>query len=140
MDGAVLQLPWTKVKWSQGDTVALTSQLHPLDLASAHKHHCAMNGPQPGTHLYSYTTPAGHRPLTKHAFLCCCNTIWAQFGFPRITGHCFHIGGMTDLLLTGMNLDVVKSLGRWSSDWFRMYWRSLDVLACIHAADLPVYI
>src|SRR5882672_11783615 len=63
MDGAVLQLPWTKVKRSQGDTVALTSQLLPLDPASAHKYHHSVNGPQPGAHLYSYTTPAGHRPL-----------------------------------------------------------------------------
>ena len=74
-------------------------------------------------------TPEGLRPLTKPVFLQRCNDIWHPLGYPRTTGHCFRIGGTTELLIAGTPPDVVKATGRWSSDSFMRYWRSLDDIA-----------
>jgi hypothetical protein len=46
----------------------------------------------------------------------CCNEIWGAAGYPHTTGHSFRIGGTTELLLPGVTVDVVKAMGRWSSD------------------------
>lgn len=71
--------------------------------------------------------------LTKRKFIGRCNVIWAQFGFPKSTGHSFRIGGTTELLVAGVPPDVVRMMGRWSSDAFLRYWRSLDMIAPLHA-------
>ncbi|KIJ30935.1 hypothetical protein M422DRAFT_186511, partial [Sphaerobolus stellatus SS14] len=63
--------------------------------------------------------------------------IWIANGLPRITGHSFRIGGTTELLVAGVPPDVVKALGRWSSDAFLVYWRSLSELAPLYVANLP---
>ncbi|TFK16572.1 hypothetical protein FA15DRAFT_548136, partial [Coprinopsis marcescibilis] len=60
--------------------------------------------------------------LTKAHFLERCNQIWTGLGYLRITGHSFRIGGTTELLLAGVPPDVVKAMGRWSSDSFLKYW------------------
>lgn len=57
------------------------------------------------------------------------NEILANAKHTRITGHCFRIGGTTHLLLQGVPPDVVKLMGRWTSDAFLCYWRSLEIIA-----------
>ncbi len=47
-------------------------------------------------------------------------------------GHSFRIGGTTFFLIKGVNPDVVKALGRWSSDAFKKYWRNLEILGILH--------
>jgi len=61
-----------------------------------------------------------------------CNELWKIWGHPRITGHSFRIGGTTHYLLRKVDPNVVRVMGRWSSDAFLRYWRQLDVLATIH--------
>jgi len=73
--------------------------------------------------------------LTKVAFLSRCNQIWTASGYPRTTGHSFRIGGTTELLTSGVPPDVVKSMGRWSSDSFLRYWRDLETIAPLHARN-----
>ena len=36
-------------------------------------------------------------------------------------GHGIHIGGTLEFLLRGMPFDVMKSLGRWTSEAFTLY-------------------
>jgi hypothetical protein len=91
--------------------------------------HLRVNNIPDDTHLFSYTTPNGFSSLTKPLFLRRCNEIWSLLGYPRTTGHCFRIGGTTELLVAGIPPDVVKVMGRWSSDSFLRYWRSLDDIA-----------
>jgi hypothetical protein len=47
--------------------------------------------------------------------------------------HGFRIGGTTEWLLRGLPFDVVRTLGRWSSDAFRLYLRK-------HAEIIAPYI
>ncbi|KAF9218783.1 hypothetical protein BS17DRAFT_642718, partial [Gyrodon lividus] len=61
--------------------------------------------------------------LTQKKFLARCNSIWTSKGIPVSAGHSFRIGGTTELLLAGVPPDIVKALGRWSSDAFLCYWR-----------------
>jgi len=132
-----LSLPWTKTTKSKGATVVLTQQQRPLDPIAALQLHMATES-LPGSYvLYSYRLDGIVTPLTKSAFLARCNTIWQGNGLPRFTGHSFRIGGTTELLLGGVHPDVVKALGRWSSDAFLVYWRSLSELAPLHVANLP---
>ena len=80
-------------------------------------------------HIFSYTSTDGFIALTKPIFLQRCNEIWHALGYPRTTGHCFRIGGTTELLIAGTPPDIIKATGRWSSDSFLRYWRALDDIA-----------
>jgi hypothetical protein len=57
---------------------------------------------------------------------------------PRISGHCFQIGGTTFYLISGVPPDMVKKFGRWRSQAFLEYWRCLDYLGAIHIEMLPL--
>jgi hypothetical protein len=87
--------------------------------------------------ILSYEMQNGQLCLTKYKFLQQCNEIWVQNGLPAMTGHSFRIGGTTELLVAGMPPDVVKMMGRWSSDEFLSYWRSLERIAPLHTEFLP---
>jgi hypothetical protein len=60
--------------------------------------------------------------MTCVAFLARCNAIWVVQGFPDMPGHAFHIGGATELLLQGVNPDIISTQGDgrltpfWSTD------------------------
>ena|SRR5258708_7802593 len=66
--------------------------------------------------LFAYKTPHGPHALTKQQLL----------SYPHTTGHSFQIGGTTELLLSGVTPDIIKNMGRWSSDSFLCYWCPLD--------------
>ncbi|QRV93567.1 hypothetical protein RhiJN_21585 [Ceratobasidium sp. AG-Ba] len=76
------------------------------------------------------------RALTKEHFLKFTNKIWSPMGYPRVTGHCFRIGGTTELLLGGVPPDLVKAMGRWKSDAFQRYWRDIGGIAAKFASNL----
>jgi len=63
-----------------------------------------------------------------------CNNVWASYGWPTITGHPFRIGGTTSLLVSGVNPSVVKKMGRWSSDAYLRYWRTIKEFFNVHAS------
>ena len=124
----VIRLPRTKTH-SHGQEVILVDQCLTIDPITLLKRHLRINNISVDAHLFSYTSPQGSSPLTKSLFLQRCNDIWSRLGYPRTTGHCFRIGGTTELLIAGTPPDVVKATGRWSSDSFLRYWRSLDDIA-----------
>ena len=82
----------------------------------------------------------GQRQQDQSGAMCCyppaSDEIWGSAGYPRLTGHSFRIGGTTELLLNGVPTDVVKAMGRWSSDAFLRYWRSLEELAPQYVENL----
>ncbi|KAE9403371.1 hypothetical protein BT96DRAFT_990411 [Gymnopus androsaceus JB14] len=91
--------------------------------------------PQPGPNdpLLGYQNDSGElKVLTKLIFLKLCKQIWSEHGIPRMTGHCFRIGGTTHYLIQGIAPDIVKIPGCWKSDVFLKYWRDLESLASIH--------
>ncbi|KIO15918.1 hypothetical protein M407DRAFT_50426, partial [Tulasnella calospora MUT 4182] len=61
--------------------------------------------------------------LSKKAFQQRCNEIWDAQGLSQIKGHSFRIGGTSEFLLAGIHPDVVKKMGRWTSNHFLRYWR-----------------
>ena len=71
--------------------------------------------------------------MTRSWFLERCNQIWRTSGLEPLTGHCFRIGGATELLLRGTHPDMVATLGSWRSRAFLEYWRKIE---CI----LPLFI
>jgi hypothetical protein len=130
----ILRLPRTKTK-KNGDDV-LVAQKNPINPTIALNAHLTVNAIADTLPLFAYRTPTGHSILTRSKFLTRCNEIWQRAGYPRTTGHSFRIGGTTELLLAGVSPDVVKAMGRWSSDAFHKYWRSLEDLAPLHAEFL----
>ncbi|KIK86577.1 hypothetical protein PAXRUDRAFT_802761 [Paxillus rubicundulus Ve08.2h10] len=76
---------------------------------------------------------SGWEPLTKTLFISCCNDVWVQNGFPSMPGHAFRIGGTTELLLQGVNPDIIAVQGQWTSRTFLDYWRRVESI-------LPLFI
>lgn len=137
-----LSLPRTKTSQVHGQKVILLRQAYEVDPIRALERHLATNNDiQEGEHLFAYQTVINgkqtHRNLTKEVFLNRCNAIWSKHGITRITGHCFRIGGTTELLLQGLAPDLVKSMGRWSSDAHLRYWRETRSIAAEKAELLP---
>jgi hypothetical protein len=111
-------------------------QSGPSDPISAMANHLSVNDGPADLPLFAYRVGETWRTLTKKKLLDRCNAVWAAKGETYVfPGHSFRIGGTTELLLRGIPPDIVKSLGRWESDAFLAYWRSLDSLACIHLED-----
>lgn len=131
----LLRLPQTKTR-RHGEDVVLVSQHFPINPISLLNNTIQVNEIPADGHIFSYRSPNGFSPLTKPLFLQRCNEIWRTLGYPHTTGHCFRIGGTTELLIAGTPPDVVKVTGRWSSESFLRYWRSLDDIAPLHIRNL----
>jgi hypothetical protein len=124
----ILHLPRTKTH-RHGQDVILVDQCAPINPISLLKNHIRVNNIHQNEHIFSFTSANGRLSLSKPFFLHRCNYIWALLGYPRATGHCFRIGGTTELLIAGTPPDVVRATGRWSSESFMRYWRALDAIA-----------
>ena len=131
----ILRLPTTKTH-RHGQDVVLVDQEPPINPITLLKHHIRLNNVQGNAHIFSYRTPNGVQSLTKSLFLQRCNAIWTVLGYPRTTGHSFRIGGTTELLIAGIPPDIVRTTGRWSSESFLRYWRSLEDIAPLHIQNL----
>jgi hypothetical protein len=129
----MLRLPWTKTTKLHGAKIMLCWQSAAYDPITALERHEALNREETNLPVFSYKTHNGPLCLTKYKFLQRCNEIWLDNGLPTMSGHSFRIGGTTELLVAGVPPDVVKMMGRWSSDAFLTYWRSLELIAPQHA-------
>jgi hypothetical protein len=134
-----ITLPWTKTTKSRGAVVRIPPQSSRTCAVSALSRYLRKH-PAPATApLFSYYGRDGQLvPLTKKAFIDCINAIWSGHNIPRITGHSFRIGGSTELLQRGVNPDVVKVSGRWSSDSFLRYWRKADEVLPMHLDNVVI--
>ncbi|KAF5384197.1 hypothetical protein D9615_003232 [Tricholomella constricta] len=129
----LLHLPHTKTGGTVGENVIITRQLQ-ADPIEALLHHQFINGSASNEHIASYWSNQHARvALTKRKFLKRVNDILIHNAYDKISGHCFRIGGTTHFLLAGVPPDIVKLMGRWSSDAFLRYWRSLEIIAPLHA-------
>ena len=131
----ILHLPVTKTH-RHGQDVVLVDQEAPINPITLLKNHIRLNNVRRDAHLFSYTVPSGTASLTKNRFLQRCNEIWSKLGYPRTTGHSFCIGGTTELLIAGTPPDIVRVTGRWSSESFLRYWRSLEDIVPAHIRNL----
>src|SRR5882724_1567212 len=73
--------------------------------------------------LFAFETlNGGWSPMRKEWFLMRCRQAWSPHFPSPITGHSFHIGGTTHLLLLGVDPFIVMVQGCWSSNAFLVYW------------------
>jgi hypothetical protein len=131
----LLRLPCTKTH-RHGQDVVLVDQQAPINPIHLLKNHIHVSSIPRDRHIFSYISADGLLSLSKPLFLQRCNAVWSSLGYPHTTGHCFRIGGTTELLVAGTHPDVVKATGRWSSESFLRYWRSLDAIAPHHIRNL----
>ncbi|KIJ06928.1 hypothetical protein PAXINDRAFT_91249 [Paxillus involutus ATCC 200175] len=92
--------------------------------------HFRINHDEPHAHLFSWRHPSGTmRPLSKKEVIKRIDTIAVEAcrGIARGTlyspGHSLRIGGTLHYLLNGVPFDMVKTMGRWSSESFTLYLR-----------------
>ncbi|KIY65528.1 hypothetical protein CYLTODRAFT_465356 [Cylindrobasidium torrendii FP15055 ss-10] len=136
----MLNLPTGKTSGERGALVPLCKQQEKcMDGVRIWEVHRIVNEIEEDTPMASYLDEKGRRNLlTKSEFMKACNTLWEEEGLPPLTGHSFRIGGATHYLVSGVETNVVKAMGRWKSDAFKEYWRNLETLAAIHIELLPV--
>lgn len=127
----VLHIPWSKTTLAAGASIFLPKQNHPADPISALQLHILTNSPTTGP-IFSYRIRGTLVVLSKPKFLARVSSCFTSTNFPHITGHSFRIGGTTELLLRRVDPKVVQVMGRWSSDAFLRYWRSIDILGPLH--------
>ncbi|KAI0777839.1 hypothetical protein BD413DRAFT_448861, partial [Trametes elegans] len=134
---AVFHIPWTKTTKRDGTNIILTENSDPTDPVTALLHHRIVNhGLPPGAPLFAFETnesSGGWAPMTRDWFLNRCNGVWMEAGLGKLTGHCFRIGGATELLLRGTHPDIVATQGGWKSKAFLEYWRKIESI-------LPLFI
>jgi hypothetical protein len=137
MKVTVFAIPRTKCS-PNGEDVYWAVQQGLSDPDSALKNHFRINDPLPHCHLFSYRHPKGSRPLTRRVFL---DRLNAVAGLPQgqdLKGHGIRIGATLEYLLRGIPFDVVKSIGRWSSEAFLLYLRQHAVIMAPYMQGHPI--
>ena len=131
-----IKLPWTKTTGSDGATVHLIEQVYPFDPSQALYRHLRGSPLAPSSLICEYRAGSSSKILDKVTLMDMCNKVWSKQGIARITGHSFRIGGTTALLRNGVDPEVVKQMGRWSSNAFHLYWRNLEEIFTTHASRI----
>ncbi|KAH9913590.1 uncharacterized protein B0H18DRAFT_1088013 [Fomitopsis serialis] len=127
----VIHLPTTKVAPLEGEDVYWAAQPGmPFDPGETLASHMRVNQPDRGGHLFAWKHRQGPRALTKSksALLKRMDTIAALLGEAPMKGHGLRIGATLEYLLRGVPFDVVKSIGRWSGESFKLYLRKHAVI------------
>ncbi|KAI0086222.1 hypothetical protein BDY19DRAFT_873659, partial [Irpex rosettiformis] len=131
-----LTLPWSKTTKFAGAVVTVTENHEPTSPIRALRHHLKRNSKVP-SHAPFFAFEAANKdgwaPMTRNWFLERVNEVWLSAGLDQLTGHCFRIGGATELLLRGTPPDIVAVQGGWRSRAFLEYWRKIDSI-------LPLFI
>jgi len=132
-----IRLPRTKsseigedVYWAQQDNLS--------DPKQAMLRHLEMNDPPLDAHLFAWKHPKGLRPLTRTAFIKRIGEIISPLQLAGFKGHSLRIGGTLEYLLRGVPFDVVKSMGRWSSDAFTLYLRQHAMVMAPYLQNSPI--
>ncbi|KIK46874.1 hypothetical protein CY34DRAFT_75127 [Suillus luteus UH-Slu-Lm8-n1] len=124
----VFHIPWTKTTHGEGADIIASKLDDVTNPVTAFNYHLSANSAiPPSSPLFSFKTHGGSwSPLTRSWFLARCNKIWREASLLELTGHCFRIGGASELLLRGVPPDVVAMQGRWKSRAFLEYWRKIE--------------
>ncbi|KAG2121741.1 hypothetical protein DEU56DRAFT_746537 [Suillus clintonianus] len=132
-----IHVPRTKTS-TTGEDIYWARQSDSTDPEAALIQHFTINEPLPNDHLFTWRHPKGPRPLTRGAFLKRIASIAKQGGCPDLKGHGIRIGGTLEYLLRGIPFDVVKSMGRWSSEAFTIYLRDHALIMAPYLQDTPI--
>lgn len=127
---ASFHIPWTKTTREDGADIILTARsdeiLCPVKALFIHRQIINKECPADMS-LFAYQSPSGSwTHMVKSTFLSFCDSIWKAAGLEHVLGHSFRIGGAVELLLAGVNSDVVAATGGWTSLAFLLYWRRME--------------
>jgi hypothetical protein len=64
--------------------------------------------------------------LTKQRANEVLSAAWQHLGKPKLSGHLFRVGGASLRNATGISIDQIKSLGRWTSNCYQRYIKPLS--------------
>lgn len=115
-------MPKTKSN-NDGEDLYYAEQTDASDPRKAFANHLRVNAPPRNGHLFAYRHGAGHRPLTKSAFMARIHKAFRAAKLEPLQGHGIRIGSTLLYLLRGTPFDVVRTIGRWASDAFLLYLR-----------------
>lgn len=130
------KLPFTKTS-PTGEEVFWSTQLGPCDPRAAFENHLKINSPPSSSPLFAYRYKRGWRSLTKREFLKRISLASREAKLEPLHGHSIRIGGTLEYLLRGVPFDVVKTIGRWSSDAFTGYLRKHAQVLAPYLQDSP---
>lgn len=132
----VFHLPHTKCS-IDGEDVYWAAQPGVVDPEKALANHFTVNNPPLDKPLFSWKHPLGLRPLTRTEFLKRINLAASELDLDSLKGHGIRIGAILEYLLRGIPFDVVKSIGRWSSEAFLLYLRQHAVIIAPYIQGTP---
>ncbi|GBE89617.1 hypothetical protein SCP_1602800 [Sparassis crispa] len=134
----VFRLPRTKTSF-EGKDVYWAEQQGLADPKAAMVNHLTINRAAQDASLFTWRHPQGARPLTRSEFLKLLDAAAAVLGITdSLKGHGIHIGAVLEYLLQGIPFEVVKSIGRWSSEAFRVYLRQHAVVMALYMQSSPI--
>jgi hypothetical protein len=126
-------LPRTKCSPIEGEDAYWATQEGPSDPRAALDNHLRVNQADGNAHLFAWKHARGLHPLSKKEVVKKSASIAITANLPELKGHGLRIGGMLEYLLHGISFEVIKMMGRWSSEIFTRYLRD-------HATILTPYI
>jgi hypothetical protein len=113
-------LPRTKYSPIKGEEAYCAAQ-SPSDPSEALENHLRINPASGDIHLFAWKHAKGMWPLSKKELLKRVSIAAKAANLPDLKGHGLRIGGMLEYLLCGVPFNVVKAMGRWSSEAFTIY-------------------
>ncbi|KAH7920748.1 hypothetical protein BV22DRAFT_966449, partial [Leucogyrophana mollusca] len=117
-------IPSTKSAPVLGEETQFATQEGLSDPTAALSNHLRVNPADASAHLFTWSHPKGPRPLTKKEVTKRLSDLASTHpDLPDLKGHSLCIGGTLEYLLRGIPFDVVKTMGRWSSEAFTLYLR-----------------
>ena len=134
---SVFHIPTTKSS-CDGEDVYWSSQPDPSDPQTALQHHFELNNPPLSDHLFAWHHPEGLWPLTRLAFMTTLKKLCKALDVECFQGHGIRIGATLELLLRGVPFDVVKTIGRWSSEAFLVYLRDHAIVMAPYMQGTPI--
>ncbi|POW16687.1 hypothetical protein PSTT_01083 [Puccinia striiformis] len=76
--------------------------------------------------LFGYEGPKGRINLSKRHANQVLAAAWHDLGRPHLTCHSFRVGGATLQHAVGININEIKSLGRWTTNCYKRYVKPLS--------------
>lgn len=134
----VCHLPSTKASRINGEDIYWSKQEGSWDPEERLRRHLELNTAPPDAHLFAYKHGNKWRPLTRSAFSNRIREAAKAASLPTLQEHGIRIGGTLEYLLRGLPFDVVKAIGRWSSDAFSVYLRKHAVIVAPYIQENPV--
>jgi len=133
----VFKLPKTKISRT-GEDVYCARQDGPSDPIGALMRHFTVNHPPLTAPLFAWRHPDGLRPLTRAAFTSRMDVAINTLNVPKLHYHGLRIGSVLEYLLRGVPFEVVKTMGRWSSDSFTLYLRKHATVLAPYIQNTPI--